>query len=673
MASLNISDFLQDASLWESHDPDYPQLLTTVGGAVATSRADTLRAVVNIAERSPVAVAFVLQGDEDFIHIGHSPSIYPADPLVERPWDGRCVVLVGDDLATAVPVVLEPDAFGRCNDTRCLASDQIVGVNGHGANPPVYRSGPHANTVGNTNMLRARYAMLLPPQDAHRFVGSRADCRYTYAGFWNTFVQPGITDADAAVQANWEPVREWFRIASTNNNNNHSVLAITPAVSATPGHVLALNRWVRSQRDRIMRLAGTGGPTLDNGTFNAGMAGLRNSIEQATETTLDFERQRREVSFTQKHGEALALKMHRLCGVDRDEHLPQIHRLLAKGAKGRDYAIITSQVQARVNASGLPLTLHSAPIATTKIVEEVFRNLEPTASGFEFAKGLTPFSMICVGHKEAAKAQERCRSVGLAEQGASLTIADAQSVITTDVLFPVTGHACSQKLYAWSIFVDVFHGINHPVAASIRTFVMDAGPQFYNIEAQYIDNKTVGIDLMARILFDAQQEYFSYGTQLANGGQPAVPNFRNLLDKILTMRVDSLSGLPQHWYDMYHPQVIKERTPGGRGSTNSVSSTGTGTSSRDQAGSTLVMNANVDMTLKNRFANSGHSSITAMTNGHEIDVPNHGGKPVCLTWALRGRCSTGCRRKANHVTYSQATNKKLHLLMDTCGVANPQE
>ena len=671
MASLRLSDYLQDASLWEAPNPDYAQLLTTVGGAANTARADTLRAIVNISERSPVAVALIINGAEDLVHVAHSPSLYPADPLNPRPWDNCCVVLLGNDLATSVPIVLEPEAFSRCGDTRCLASAEIVGVNGHGANPIVYRHGPHAAGTANTNMLRARKAMLLPPTAAHHCVSHMDDGRYTLAGFWNAFVNPGITDANPAVQATWEPVREWFRVASTNDNANHSVLAVTPTVSGNPGHTLSLNRWVQGRKDQIMRLGGVGGPTLDNGTFNAGMTGLRNSIQQATETTLDFERQRREVTFTQKHGEALARKMHRLCNVNQDTHLPEIHQLLARGTKGRDHAILTSQIELRVNASNLPLTIHSAPIATTKIIEEVFRNLEPSSSGGEFAKGLSPFAMVCVGHAEADKAQQRVRSVGLAEQGASLSIADAESVITRDALFPTTAHVCSQKAYAWSIFVDIFHGVNHPIATSIRAFVMDAGPQFHTIEAQNADSKALGIDLMARILFDAQQDYFTYATQVANGGNPAVPTFRDLLGKILSFRVDSLSCLPNHWYALFQSHHVNDRGAAGRGAI--LPSRSSGGSAREQSGSTPVMNANVNTALKNRFANSGHSTISAMVNGHNVTVPKHGGEPVCLTWALRGRCTTGCRRKATHVTYSQSINQKLHQLMDVCGVANPQE
>ena len=103
MASLQVSDYLNAVEHWENHTPDYATLLNTVGGGSNTDRAGVLRAVINIAARSPVAIAIVLQDDEDHVHIAHTPSIFPADPQARRPFDDRCIVLIGNDLATATP------------------------------------------------------------------------------------------------------------------------------------------------------------------------------------------------------------------------------------------------------------------------------------------------------------------------------------------------------------------------------------------------------------------------------------------------------------------------------------------------------------------------------------------------------------------------------------------
>ena len=73
-----------------------------------------------------------------------------------------------------------------------------------------------------------------------------------------------------------------------------------------------------------------------------------------------------------------------------------------------------------------------------------------------------------------------------------------------------------------------------------------------------------------------------------------------------------------------------------------------------------------------RFRNSEHATISDMVRGHEDKIPKHGGRPVCLSWALKGECSGACRRAEQHARYSCTTIQNLHEFMDTCGVANPQ-
>ena len=66
---------------------------------------------------------------------------------------------------------------------------------------------------------------------------------------------------------------------------------------------------------------------------------------------------RAERSFTEKHGDALAQRMHRLCNVANDDHLPKALRLPAKStSKSRDCAILGNLFWERAQASVVPLT-----------------------------------------------------------------------------------------------------------------------------------------------------------------------------------------------------------------------------------------------------------------------------------------------------------------------------
>ena len=107
--------------------------------------------LINLSQRSPVTVAFVVKGDEDHVHVGHSPSMYPADPTSVSPFDNLVVVLLGNDINSATPLVLPASSFARPAGVRTLDVATIVGATVHGAAPAVLRSGLHGARETNAS------------------------------------------------------------------------------------------------------------------------------------------------------------------------------------------------------------------------------------------------------------------------------------------------------------------------------------------------------------------------------------------------------------------------------------------------------------------------------------------------------------------------------------------
>ena len=70
-------------------------------------------------------------------------------------------------------------------------------------------------------------------------------------------------------------------------------------------------------------------------------------------------------------------------------------------SKSRPCAILGNPFRERAQASLVPLTASQAPLATTKLVDDVFRNFTPAGTGLTFASYLTPFAIVCEGHAEA--------------------------------------------------------------------------------------------------------------------------------------------------------------------------------------------------------------------------------------------------------------------------------
>ena len=179
-------------------------------------------------------------------------------------------------------------------------------------------------------------------------------------------------------------------------------LSVAPAAPANLANMFAVGAWCSSRRELLEHCAGVGGPGLTTNAFHASTTNLQATMNNVATQRLDFERALSEGSFTEKHGDALAQRMHCLCDVADDNHLPEALRLLAKStSKSRDCAILGNLFRKRAQASPVPLAASQAPLATTKLVDDVFRNFTPAGTGLVCASHLTPFAIVCEGHVEA--------------------------------------------------------------------------------------------------------------------------------------------------------------------------------------------------------------------------------------------------------------------------------
>ena len=86
--------------------------------------------------------------------------------------------------------------------------------------------------------------------------------------------------------------------------------------------------------------------------------------------------------------------------------------------------------------SVVPLNAGCAPMATTKLVDEVFRSFRPGSTGLTFGVGLSPFSIVCEGHSEMAQITKMIKQAELTEAGTSVSLADAERIISSGVRFP---------------------------------------------------------------------------------------------------------------------------------------------------------------------------------------------------------------------------------------------
>ena len=607
-------------------------------------------------------IATILEGDADHVHVLHSLSKFPGSVTNPTAYDDLVVGVLGDGIDASALVALPDEAFGRITAVWALQSNVIVGNTGHLQAPPRLRLGPHAPNTPDTDEIRARRAFLMDPKDSVRALTSQPLGRYTLPAFYTTFIAPGLANPDPAIQTATHPIRDWFRLASTNATGDLAVLRVTPVADPLPVNGLSFNRALTRVKTEAKRKLGGGGPGLTTTAFETGIQTIRDALTATSENHLTYERSKAQKSYTDRHGTAMAERLYRLTGVNDDDHLPEIHRVLASTPKNRESGVLQSFIDERVGPSGVGLTHINAPIATAKLLEDVYRSYQPGGPGHAFATGLSPFAVVCIGHAEADKAQKLVKQAAQAQSGVGMTLADAEILTSTDLRLPTEPQIAAEKLYGWSVNIDIFHGVNHAISQSVRTFVKTVGPCLFAVHRQGADNSILGMDLVNRVLFEAQQEYFQYLGALGRGvANVQAPTFGMIIDAATPLRASSLAKLPQTWYSMF------DVASGSGGAAQ-----GGSTLIREQAGAVAAFNSHADSALVSRFNDSPHTKGSNMLQGNTVSIPKHNDKPVCLVWALTGSCTSACKRKENHVRYPRSVVTQLHSLMDACGVANPQ-
>ena len=150
-----------------------------------------------------------------------------------------------------------------------------------------------------------------------------------------------------------------------------------------------------------------------------------------------------------------------------------------------------------------------------------------------------------------------------------------------------------------------------------------------------------------------------------------MPDFADIIESITLNLCTKFNYLPSDWYVAagLPPSGPRETAP----APTPEPAPAPNRTPRQASGVVAMVNPHSDRTLLACFRASGHSSITQMMEGHTCTVPCLKGQEACLAWALKGQCSSGCRRAAQHLRYGATTIRGLNQLLTDCGVANPQE
>ena len=145
------------------------------------------------------------------------------------------IVLVGANLATAIPVALPKTAFRRLTDNAAHSDAHLTGAACHAAVPQLVCTGPQVIGDPDTNHFQAHPVLVLPPQWSEAVVRGNPASRCALPPFHPTFIAPGMADPDANTRGRALFVRQWWQQACTYDAGRNSFVRINPSLLAMPG------------------------------------------------------------------------------------------------------------------------------------------------------------------------------------------------------------------------------------------------------------------------------------------------------------------------------------------------------------------------------------------------------------------------------------------------------
>ena len=259
---------------------------------------------------------------------------------------------------------------------------------------------------------------MIPPAAAGAAtIAQKADGCCGLPEFHNLFLAGPLT-AGGDPANKFAPLVEWFHVACTiAGGGGHTPVQVAALQPGTPQAATQLNNWSTGIRQVQMARLGVGGPGLTTAAFMAGIMDLTNILTNNNQATIDHHRNAAVKTFANKHSASLAQHIMNLCSVADKAHLPEVHTSPVNTPKSRECTLIGALFIKRAKAMSLPISSANAPLATTHLVDDVFHSYTPGGMGLTFAKGLSPFSIICEGHKEAAQAKTLTSNTSKIELG----------------------------------------------------------------------------------------------------------------------------------------------------------------------------------------------------------------------------------------------------------------
>ncbi len=548
MANRSFSAYFGAPGNFEEPTPAWDEWAALFGDTGAGGVA-TLAAAVVQNNLSPVVIALVVPDELDLIHFVHSPTVHHGPGHFNE----RVIALRGDLEDECVPELLHETFFRRAAAKPVLtdpdASYQVLAA---GANvvPPSVAGAPGVEEI------RSRRFMVLPSEWAVLAVSAGL---MSQQEFYETFLQATIDAAVAADVAALAPWTQWWKCSCTDQAVAGGADERGPDMTFLDQGTMAQHCYLKgwaSRRICAAALVNVAPPlaagALTNATVTTAMDRINGTLddhERARVTRLVGLEHR---SFTAKFGDVMATAVQLVLLVDNDAAMPEIHQALARNKESSHEAIILEGALLRVQAdSVLPVT-DGNRVKVTRHLVDIFRRHNIYAEESVLGEGLSPFSMVCQGHPNAADSKRLLDDSALVERGASLTLQDARAMAVSDARIPQFLQHVTDKLYAHSHCWNLYAGNRHILATAIAIATLALGPVIMNL-ANYFGSPALALRMALRIVFKFQQLTFRWVRRRRDtprGTVVPVPDYMDMVYDVQSFLFHGMPELPVAWNNL---------------------------------------------------------------------------------------------------------------------------
>ena len=579
----------------------------------------------------------------------HRLTEFISHPVQVSSWDGMILGFGGDVLpGNHIELTqLPPNAFE-------VAGEQRVATIAHthallAAEPTTTKLGPFNDGDPDTELVKTRRMVPVPPAYVPMVLDRPLDPKQLWEQVGGTIIADG-QEAECGVLLDWLRVALTWRAPAPPSTTARPPVNLLGSL-ATTFPPLRVDAALQSRRWEILR---QDLPALDPSTIQPAdhLLNLVDNLRAEQAATRLEQAEARNRATAPKQPTTVfpqaAVLWKRYCLVATDDDLPPIYHTWANSTKAERRITLQAAFDERVE-SGLGVARVS-PLATKELYELLFQGKlgSHPHEGDDLSKGLSPF--MCgfqVGTRDTA-IQVRAQNFDQMLLGhMTPSLAEQQQLSTKDIPIPTTIYELATQLACTSTVLDVALGESHPLATTIRQFMMVDWPNMEATLHTMMEDPTIILPLLLRWL---QRHMVVYFRGVSTGRPLSLPRLEQLVEIVEFQSFHLLPPMPQRYVSANAEETPAPEQSNRRGMGPS------GSNNRDPG--ERVTNTNPINQFVSAYSESGRRiadlrgaapQTTDRSTGQAVEI--------CLSYHLRGSCYANCQRASTHRNLSTAERR----------------